>query len=130
MGNMPNRWTARDHIWYTYSYSSGNGRELKINPLIPEGHVGRGSPIHKSGKASKPLDRSRPNLAHVYRFIREWTQAKEINPSSPKVNLEVVRGHQFTNVGKKPNSSTDREQTWQRYADQSACEWIQLAKKN
>ena len=71
---MPNSWTDREQIWLTYAYSSGKGHELKINPSIPEGHGGgKGSPIHKSEKASKPLDRSGPNLAHVYRFTREWT---------------------------------------------------------
>ena len=75
VGNMPNISTDRDQIWHTYAYSFGNGHELnKNNPLIPEGHgVVRGSSIHKSGKASKPLELSGPNLAHVYRFTRELT---------------------------------------------------------
>ena len=73
----------------------------QINPLIPEEHGGgvRGSSIHRSGKASKPLDRSGPNLAHVYRFTGEWTYANKmtntINPSSPNENLEGVRGSQI-----------------------------------
>ena len=68
VGKMPNSCTDWDHIWHTYAYSSGNGHELNIN----HGAWGvRGSSIHKSGKASKPLDRSGSNLAHVYRFTRE-----------------------------------------------------------
>ena len=38
----------------------------KNTPLIPEGHGGvRGSSFHKYGNASKPLERSGPNLAHI-----------------------------------------------------------------
>ena len=33
VAKMPNSWTDR-------AYSSGNGHELKINILIPEGHGG------------------------------------------------------------------------------------------
>ena len=38
VGKMPNSWTDRDHIWYTYAYSSGNKKNN--NPLIPDGHGG------------------------------------------------------------------------------------------
>ena len=86
-------WTDRDQIWHTYA--SGNVHELKIKPLIPEGHGVRGSSIHKFGKALKPLDRSGPNLAHVYRFIGEWKYAKKINPSSAKGLLKGVWGSQI-----------------------------------
>ena len=37
---MPKSWTDRSHVWHTYAYLSGNGHELKIKPLIPEGHGG------------------------------------------------------------------------------------------
>ena len=68
-----------------YAYSSGNGHELKKNnPWIPEGHGFRGSSIHKFGKASKPLDRSGPNLTHVCRFIWEWTSAKKLTCRAPR----------------------------------------------
>ena len=77
VGKMSNSCTDRDQIWHTYAYSSGNGHEQKIKPLIPEVHGWgggfRGSSIHKSGKTSKPLDRSVPNLAYIYRITREWT---------------------------------------------------------
>ena len=97
VGKMPDSWTDRDQIWHTYAYSTGNGHELtKNNPLIPEEHGGvMGSSIHKSGKASKPLERSGPNLAHVYRLIWAWTSAKTINPSRPKGHLEGVKGSQI-----------------------------------
>ena len=40
---MPNSWSDRDQIWHTYAYINlGNGHEVKINPLIPEGHGGLG----------------------------------------------------------------------------------------
>ena len=39
---MPTSWTDRSHVWHTYAYLSGNGHELKIKPLIPEGHGGLG----------------------------------------------------------------------------------------
>ena len=66
-GKDANHLADQDQIWHTYAYSSGNGHELKkYNPLIPEWHGGvRGSSIHKSGKATKPLERSGPNLAHI-----------------------------------------------------------------
>ena len=57
-----------------------------------------GSSIHKSGKASKPPDRSRPNLTHICRFIWEWKSAKQINLSSPKGYEEGVRGSHIKNV--------------------------------
>ena len=117
VGKMPNSWTDRHQSWHKYAYSSGNGHELnKNNPLIPEGHGGwYGASINKSGKASKPLERSGPNLAHVYRFTREWTYAKQIYPSSPKGHLDGVRGHKLINVGNMPNSCTDRDQIWHTY---------------
>ena len=102
-----------------YAYSSGNGYELKINPSIPEGHGVRGSSIDKSGKASKPLDRSGENLKHVFRFIWEWTSAKK------KLTSRALRGiwrglegsHiQHIHVGKVPNSWVDRDQIWHTYA--------------
>ena len=37
--------------------------------------------------------------------------------------------HQLINLGKLPNYWTDREHISHTYADPSACEWIQLAKK-
>ena len=40
VGKKANSWTDREQLWHTYAYSSGNGHELKINPLIPEGHGG------------------------------------------------------------------------------------------
>ena len=56
--------------------------------FIPGGHGGvRESSFNKYGKASKALERSGPNLAHVYKFTRELTYAKKINPSSPKGHL-------------------------------------------
>ena len=46
-GKDSNSWIDRDQIWHTYAYSSGNGHELKINPLIPEGHGGGGLGGHQ-----------------------------------------------------------------------------------
>ena len=67
-----------------------------MNPLIHEGHGGVwGSSIpKKSGIASKPLDRSGPNLAHLYRFTREWTQANKLTPRVPR---GIWRGQGVTN---------------------------------
>ena len=78
---------------------------------MPEAHGGvRGSSIHTSGKASKPLERSGPHLAHVYRFTRELTQGKQINPSSLRWHLQE---------GKLRNHWTDRDHIVHTYADSS-----------
>ena len=53
LGTMPNSCTDLEQIWHTYAYSSENGHEPKLNPLIPGGLGDRGSSIHTSGKASK-----------------------------------------------------------------------------
>ena len=45
--------TDREQIWHTYAYSSGNGHELNINPLIPEGHGGCGHQFIHLGKLPK-----------------------------------------------------------------------------
>ena len=79
----------------------------------------RGSSIHKSGKASKPLERSRPNLAHVYRYTREWTYyyfANQISPSRPTWLVEGAGGHKLKNVGKIPNGCADPDHIWHTYA--------------
>ena len=52
VGKIPNSWTDRDQIWHTYAYSSGNGHELNINRLIPEGHGGLGG--HQLINLGKP----------------------------------------------------------------------------
>ena len=72
----------------------------KLTPRYPTGMGVRGSSIYRSGKASKQLDRSGPNLTHVCRFTRD----------------------KFKNIGNIPNSWTDCEQIWHTYADPSACE--------
>ena len=42
MGKLPNHLTNRDHIWHTYTDSSGNGHRLKSNTSSPKCHGGGG----------------------------------------------------------------------------------------
>ena len=159
VGMMPNSWTDWEQIWHTYAYSSGNGHELTINPLIPEGlgvytfkHVGRwqtAAPIwnkfgtrmhiHLGMDMSETLttrytrgmrvrgssiqnlgnfpNRSGPNLTHVWRFIWEWTSAKKLTlRASREIWRGIVGVTQSKNVGKMPNSLTDRDEIWHKYA--------------
>ena len=82
-------------IWHTYAYSSGNGHEVKISPLIPEGV--RGSSIHKSGKASKPWT-DQDQTWHTYRptdSSGNGNMRTKSNPSSPLGHLKGVWGSQI-----------------------------------
>ena len=70
-GPIGTKFGTRMHINLGMEMSS------KLTPGYPREWGVRESSIYKSGKASKRLGRSGPNLAHVYRFISEWTLAKK-----------------------------------------------------
>ena len=72
-------WSDRDQIWHTHANSPPNGSGLNKNqPRVIQGGLGgfRGAEIQKSGMTTKRMDQLPPNLAHMCRFIWEWTQAK------------------------------------------------------
>ena len=62
----------------------------------------------------KPLNRSGPKLTHACRFILEYrpTSAKKLTSLDTVVIWRGLGGHTFKNVGKMPNSWTDRDQLW------------------
>ena len=49
LGKLPNHWTDRDHIWHTFTYSSGNGHRLTQGAF----EVGWGSHIQKYWEDAK-----------------------------------------------------------------------------
>ena len=65
-----------------------------------------------SGKAIKRLGRLAPNLAHMCKFIWEWTYAKQI---APRDTWGVLGGQQFKSIGKL----SDWHQLWFTSADSS-----------
>ena len=88
-------------ICYTSVDSSGNGHRLKtISPSIFQGAfwgVLGGHKMQKSGNSTKRLER----LAHICRFIWEWTyMLKTISPSIPKEELWGSRGSKMQKSGK------------------------------
>ncbi len=48
-----------------------------------------------SGKATKPLDRLTPNLAHMFRFIWEWIYANQLNLNTQVGISGRFRGEQI-----------------------------------
>ena len=86
LGKLSYGWTDWHHIWYN----------------ITGGILGgfRGSQIQKYVEAVKRLDRLTPNLAHMCRFIWEWTYAKYKSPhNTPGDILGGFRGSQIQMSG-------------------------------
>ena len=70
-------WSDRDQIWHTHADSprKGSGQNKNLPRVMQGGNLGgfRGSEIENVGNLPKRLDRLAPNLAHMCRFIWEWT---------------------------------------------------------
>ena len=116
ISKMCERCTDRDHIWHAFAYSSENGHGLnKLAPRFPTGMGVRGSSIHRSGKASNPLDRS-AQLWYTYTYSQgNGHGLKQLTPLAPRGIWRGSGGHKFKNVGNKPKSWTDLEHIWNTY---------------
>ena len=66
-----------------------------------------------SGKATERLNRLGPKLAHMWRFIWEWIQAKQISIETQGGHLGVLRGStKIKSLGKLSKGWTDWHQLW------------------
>ena len=80
----------------------------------------RGPEIQKSGKTTKRMDQLAPNLAHMCGFIWEWTEAKTVSSSRPKVGTwGVLGGQKCKSQENLPSGCTDWQQICYTSADSS-----------
>ena len=90
--------------------------ELKINPLIPEGHVELGGHLLTNlGKLPNHWT-GQDQIWHTYTDSPgNGHRLQKLTLRAPMGIWRGSRGHQFKNVRKKPNSLTDREQLLHTY---------------
>ena len=116
----PNSWTKHDKIWHTYVDRSGNGSYLKkIDPT--RGHFGGlgGTRVTNLGKIRNHWT-DRDQIWNTYADSHgNGRRLKKVTPRDIKGHLYCrgLGGHKFKNVGKMPNSWTDRDQIRHTYAD-------------
>ena len=75
-----------------------------------------------SRKATKPLDRLTPNVAHMCRFIWEWIYANQLNLKTQggiSGGGGGLGGHKSKSLGRLSNDWTDWHQTGHTSADSS-----------
>ena len=97
MGKLPNHWTDRDHIWHTYTYSSGNGYRLKkihrALRVIWRGSGVTNSKIWEICQTAGPIENKFGTRMQIRMHVNGHSWLNKLAPRGPEGQCGGLGGH-------------------------------------